>query len=68
MTKLSKTKSHLKPFPSKIYADSPAKNLCTNNQQMCMDFPKPRPNKDERECKKCVCNCFYVAIMKDFYL
>ena len=32
----------------------------TNNQQKCIDFPKPRSSKNERECKKCGCDYFYV--------
>ena len=31
-----------------------------NNQQVCIDCLKPRSNKNERECKKCGCNKFYV--------
>ena len=67
MTKLPKTKSRLKSVPSKIYAGSPAKRLCTNNQQMCIDCLKPRSNKNERKCKKCGSDCFCVPIIKDFY-
>ena len=55
-----KIKSHAKPVPSKIYADNLAKRLCTNNQQVCIDCLKPRSNKNERECKKCGCNYFYM--------
>ena len=68
MTKLSKTKSHFKPVPSKIYASNLAKRLRTNNQQMCIDCLKPRSNKNERECKRCDCACFHVPIIKDFHL
>ena len=32
----------------------------TNNQQKCIDCLKPRSNKNERECKKCGCDYFYV--------
>ena len=60
MTKLSKTKSHFKPVPSKIYASNLAKRLRTNNQQMCIDCLKPRSNKNELEYKKCGCDYFYV--------
>ena len=60
MTKSSKTKSHFKPVPSKIYASNLAKRLRTNNQQMCIDCLKPRSNKNERKCNKCGCNHFYV--------
>ena len=31
-----------------------------NNKQMCIDCLKPRSNKNERECKKCGYNFFYV--------
>ena len=31
-----------------------------NNQQVCIDFLKPRSNKNERECKKYGCNYFYM--------
>ena len=37
-----------------------SKRLCTNNQQKCIDCLKPRSNKNERECKKCGCDYFYV--------
>ena len=60
MTKSPKTKSRLKSVPSKIYTGSPAKRLCTNNQQMCIDCLKPRSNKNEHKCNKCGCNHFYV--------
>ena len=33
----------------------------TSNQQKCIDCLKPRSNKNERECKKCGCDYFYVA-------
>ena len=32
----------------------------TNHQQKCIDCLKPRPNKNERECKKFGCDYFYV--------
>ena len=28
----------------------------TNNQQKCIDCLKPRPNKNDRECKNCGCD------------
>ena len=31
-----------------------------DNQQKCIDCFKPRSNKNERVCKKCGCNHFYV--------
>ena len=55
-----KIKSHPKRVSSKIYADSLAKRLHTNNQQKCRDCLKTRSNKNERKCKKCGCGCFYV--------
>ena len=35
---------------------------------MCIDCLKPRSNKNECECKKCSCDCFYEPITEDFYL
>ena len=32
----------------------------TKNQQKCIDCPKPRSSENERECKKCGCDYFYV--------
>ena len=32
----------------------------TNNQQKCIDCLKPRSNQNERECKKCGSDHFYV--------
>ena len=32
----------------------------TSNQQKCIDYLKPRSNKNERECEKCGCHYFYV--------
>ena len=29
------------------------------NQQKCIDYLKPKSNKNELECKKCVCNESY---------
>ena len=37
------------------------KRLHTNNQHICIDSLKPRSNKNERECKKRGCDCFYVS-------
>ena len=37
-----------------------ARSLCENNQQKCVDFLKPRSNKNELECKNCGWNKFYV--------
>ena len=36
------------------------KKYQSDNQQKCIDCLKPRSNKNERECKKCGCNPFYV--------
>ena len=45
-------KTHtLKKYRSDIHA---------NNQQKCIDCLRPRPNKNERKCKKCGCDYFYV--------
>ena len=32
----------------------------SDNQQKCIDYFKPRSNKNELECKTCGCNYFYV--------
>ena len=37
-----------------------SKKYQSDNQQKCIDYLKPRSNKNERECKKCGCNYFYV--------
>ena len=37
-----------------------AKRFHTNNQE-CIDCLKPRPNKNECECKKCGCGYFYAS-------
>ena len=37
-----------------------SKKYQSDNQQKCIDCLKPRSNKNERECKKCGCNHFYV--------
>ena len=37
-----------------------ARSLRKKNQQKFIDCLKPRPNKNELECKKCGCNEFYV--------
>ena len=56
MTTTSKTKFHFDRVPSKFYA----MRFGTNNQQICIDCHKPRPNKNELMCKRCGCNEFYV--------
>ena len=72
MTVLKKVKSFPKPVvdfefnlesvksykwfrPKKYQSDNH-----TNNQQERIDCLKPRSNKNERECKKCGCEYFYV--------
>ena len=67
MTVLSKTKSHPKQVPFKIYANL-TNRLHTNNQQKYIDCLKPRSNKNERVSKKCGCDHFYVPIIKVFNL
>ena len=63
-----KIKSHPKPF---VYFESNLESVKNNkrfyskkyqsdNQQKCIDCLKPRSNKNERECKKCGCDYFYV--------
>ena len=69
MTSKTKTKSHPKPivdFESNLksvksnkrfYSEKYQSDNHTNNQQK---YIKPKSNKKEGECKKCVCNHFYV--------
>ena len=45
----------------KYQSDNPAKRLHKNNQQKCLDCLKSRSNKNERECKTCGCDRFYVS-------
>ena len=56
MTALSETKSHFEQPLSKIYDRRP----CENNQKVCIDCLKPRPNKNKFECENCSCTKFYV--------
>ena len=56
MATLSKTKSHFEQLLSEIYA----RQLCENNQKVCLDRIKPRSNKNKFECKICGCIEFYV--------
>ena len=56
MTTPSKTKSHFEQLLSEIYA----RQLCKNNQKVCIDCLKPRSNKNKFECKNCGCTDFYV--------
>ena len=56
MTTPSKTKSHFEQLLSEIYA----RQICKNNQKVCIDCLKPRSNKNKFECKKYGCTKFYV--------
>ena len=47
MTTPSKTISHLEQLLSGIYARRPSEN----NQEVCIDYLKPRSNKNKFECK-----------------
>ena len=47
-------------YGSNLKSVNLVKRLPTNNQQKCIDFLKPRSNKNERECKTCGCNYIYV--------
>ena len=47
-------------YGSNLESINLAKSLHTNNQQKCIDCLKQRSNKNERECKKCGCDSFYV--------
>ena len=61
-------KSHLEPV---LDSESNSKSVKSNkrsyrqkyqidNQQRCIDCLKPRSNKNERMCKKCGCDYFYI--------
>ena len=56
MTTPSKTKSHFEQLLLEIYD----RRFCKNNQKVCIDYLKPRPNKNTFECKNCGCTEFYV--------
>ena len=72
MTALSKIKSCPKPvvdFESNLESVKSNKRFYlkkyqsdnhTNSQQKYIDCLKPRSNKNERKCKKCDCDYFYV--------
>ena len=64
MTTPSKTKSHFEQLLSEIYA----RQICKNNQKVCIDCLKPRSNKNKFECKNCGCTKFYVTIIKILHL
>ena len=53
----SKTKSRFEQLLSEIYAKSPHKN----NQKLCIDYLKLRPNENKFGCKNCGCTRFYVV-------
>ena len=67
-------KSHLEPvvdfeFNSKSIKSNKrfrSKKYQINNQQKCIDFLKPRSNKNERVCTKCGCDCFDVPGYEQF--
>ena len=56
MKTTSETKSCFEQLSSEIYARQPRKN----NQKVCIDYLKPRSNKNKFECKNCGCTDFYV--------
>ena len=51
----SKIKSRFEQLLSEIYA----KRRHENNQKVCIDWPKPRSNKNKFECNCCGCTEFY---------
>ena len=53
---MTTSKSYFEKLLSKIYANSFRKNI----QKVCIDFLKPRSNKNKFECKNCGCTKFYV--------
>ena len=64
MTTASKTKSRFELLLSEIYA----KWFCENNQQVCIDFLKPRSTKNKFECKNAVALNFMCSIIKILHL
>ena len=56
MTTMSKTKFRFERVLSEIYAA----RFCKNSQQVCIDYLKPRSNKNKVECKNCGYTNFYV--------
>ena len=62
MTTPSKTKSHFEQLLSEIYA----RQICKNNQKVCIDCLKPRSNKNKFECKNCGCTDFYVLDYQNY--
>ena len=69
MTTMSKTKFRFEQLLSETYAA----RLCKNNQQVRINCLKPRPKKNNFECKNCGCTNFYVfnyqnSSFKIFYI
>ena len=62
MTSLSKTKSCFEQILSEIYT----MRIRENNHKVCIDFLKPRSNKNKFECKTCSCTDFYVLDYQNF--
>ena len=56
MNTMSKTKSRFEQRLCETYA----RRFRENNQQVCIDFLKPRSNKNKFGHKKCGCTEFYV--------
>ena len=59
---ITKTKSRFERLLSEIYA----KRFRENNQQVCIDFIKPRSKKNKFQCKNCGCTEFYVLDYQHF--
>ena len=59
---MTTSKSHFEQLLSKTYANSFRKNI----QKACIDFLKPRSNKNTFECKNCGCTDFYVLNYQNF--
>ena len=59
---MTTSKSYFEKLLSKIYANSFRKNI----QKVCIDFLKPRSNKNKFECKKCDSTKFYVLDFQNF--
>ena len=61
MTSLSKTKPCFEQILSEIYT----MRIRENNHKVCIDFLKPRSNKNKFQCKNCGCTEFYVLNYQD---
>ena len=55
-----KTTPKTKSYQERVLSKIDARRVCSNNQQVCIDCIKPWSNKNERECKKCGCDYFYM--------